>query len=441
MPTRKELHDQARSEQRSRSLVTRSDNPKSAIVGIGDRDPKTGQYQVLLPDGSTSIGEKVFNSSLPNGSQVLGIPKETGGWLLDERDVKPIKPLIQAETYGKIKVLFSTIEGSDRVFWVGGDRPKPKRIYSIPSSDELQIALISNAGNGDKFFVALRHGSQANQKITISSRIQIVVPPIPIGLGNAAYGYAEMIAIGHGFWTQAIGSQFLGTPLESFSINLVSTSQFLQTSREVGGSIFYDLGAKTQIGSSQNAISPAIDKLSSIFSSDTVSTTPIGYSSRHEILNIDRRDPLFLGKGATSAIYEFTVGRLDSLVYGGFIFGQTRPPNVVSSSVSIQTIFVDCATQAETILGGDLGFRDQNLTSFSLANLIRQKVYVINFGRLLSYFGATFTIPTADWDVTKSKRLNIDTYNLGANTTKIPSSAKVFALTSGARVHSISYHP
>ena len=153
MATRKELIDQARADQRSRSLLARADNPKSAIVGIGDRDPLTGQYQVMLPDGSVEMGEKQFNSSLPKGSQVLGVP-HSGGWLLDERDVQPIKPTLQPLPMGKIQVLFSTIEGADRVFWIWGDRPKPKRVFLIPAATQMLTAMVTNLGKG-KYIVGL----------------------------------------------------------------------------------------------------------------------------------------------------------------------------------------------------------------------------------------------------------------------------------------------
>lgn len=108
MTTRKELIDGVREEQRQRSLVAQGDQTKLAIVGIGDRDALTGSYGVLLPDGAVEVGEKQFNASLPTGSRVLGIPKNTGGWTLDEKDVKNVAERKVEEIQNGVMVFGST---------------------------------------------------------------------------------------------------------------------------------------------------------------------------------------------------------------------------------------------------------------------------------------------------------------------------------------------
>ena len=199
MATRQELIAQARAEQRERTIVARADNSKPAMVGIGDRDPRTGQYEVLLPDGSVEMGEKQFNSSLPKGSQVLGIPQETGGWLLDERDVQPTKPTPQPSASGKVKILYSKFEGGSQVFYLWGDRPSPKKIGSISTGNTLFFNQISNRGSGDKFIVGLRWQDDTTGKFSTQSLgdQKWLYADEPID----APGYARKdFYSGHGFW-------------------------------------------------------------------------------------------------------------------------------------------------------------------------------------------------------------------------------------------------
>ncbi|MBW4692219.1 MAG: hypothetical protein KME27_10680 [Lyngbya sp. HA4199-MV5] len=133
MLTRKELHEQVRRDQRDRQTAPDDQSHKSAIVGMGKRDPQTGQHEVLLPDGSVEVGEKVFSSSLPEGSQVLGILQEAGGWLLDERDVTARISSAAEEPVGKIKYLYSIINSTTRKteYWVGGWQAQPKFLFVV----------------------------------------------------------------------------------------------------------------------------------------------------------------------------------------------------------------------------------------------------------------------------------------------------------------------
>jgi hypothetical protein len=442
MPTRKELIDQARATQRHQAIGDQSDNAKTAIVGIGDRDPRSGQHQVLLPDGSVEMGEKQFNSSLPTGAQVLGVPQEVGDWLLDERDVQPISPPPPRSPYGKVKVLFSTIEGDERVFWVGGDRRTPKRVYSTPSSRTVDAALLSNAGNGNLFFVSLSHSAGNGldgESVTVSPHKKYPVAS------------AEVYPTGHGFWTQTLGISSLGTPLESVSFALVSHSQFLGDALDItGGQVSADgidrPYPRVDRGSSNNAISPKIDKLTQSFTSQNSTGGGADYLRSDRIASVETRRALVLGKKAASAIYESIDFRREEVVYLGFISGQEKPPDVITESSTNDLILVDCVTKKEIKLDGDLGFRyPANAFSWvypiKLINLIRQQLYVVNFGQMITEFGQALDIPSALWDTKRSKSLSINVYKLGAPTTKRSTSAKVYALKPNATVYSISYNP
>lgn len=148
MPTRRDLHDRARQEQRHQLQAAKADSPKSAIVGMGKRDPQTGLFAVQTGDGVDGIGEKQFNSALPEGSQVLGIPKETGGWVLDERDVKPtIAPIIDAPK-GKIKYLYSIVNADGKTeLRVGGWQKRSVLVRTFEPGTILFPPSIDNLAN------------------------------------------------------------------------------------------------------------------------------------------------------------------------------------------------------------------------------------------------------------------------------------------------------
>lgn len=64
------------------------------ITRIGRRDGATALWEVLHPDGSiTTNGIKVFNTAVPYGTPVLGIPRQDGMIALELRDtVRPPEP-------------------------------------------------------------------------------------------------------------------------------------------------------------------------------------------------------------------------------------------------------------------------------------------------------------------------------------------------------------
>lgn len=218
MPTRQELIDQARADQRQRSLLARAANPKAAIVGIGKRYPQTGLHDVLLPDGSTQIGERQFNSGLPEGAQVLGIPKETGGWVLDERDVvaNPIVPVAKAAT-GKIKYLYSVLNDDDTSdLWLGGFKPTPVKLKAIAVGESS--FLLRNTG-GNRYFLdyfsgnALRSSANGDILYTYSLSVE------SFGLAGHGKGYSFFARGSYGavpanpidsYWGKLWRAAFLG---------------------------------------------------------------------------------------------------------------------------------------------------------------------------------------------------------------------------------------
>lgn len=114
------------------------------ISRIGERDPETGRYQVIAPDGSASRdGLKVFTADAP-GTPVLSTDRTDGLKVLDSR--KPIDrpyfpeplatpplyregrvfeiPELKKSTKGPIHILFAD-QGK---LWVGGHRDDPEEV-------------------------------------------------------------------------------------------------------------------------------------------------------------------------------------------------------------------------------------------------------------------------------------------------------------------------
>ena len=412
MTTRKELIDQARADQRTRSARARADNPKSAIVGIGDRDPLTGQYQVMLPDGSVETGEKQFNSSLPKGNQVLGVP-QSGGWLLDERDVQPIKPTLQPSMGGKIKVLYSQIEGEERVFYLWGDRALPKRICSIPSYVYNFRAKIDNRGNGDLYTVGIQvfYSDLVTRRILSfgDDRWEYESTFVVALLG---FSYDESRNLGHGFWTEVIPRLYAPlyvAPVGSYQINPVQPVQ----------PTFYSLhkGVRT-------------DHLASVqieFRSDNVVTKSV-YLKHQPIL-----------PGVT--ISEYGILEMESVPgagnVGSLLFVK---PIVVSKDLKSVVYFESFSptyggsdntfqyklktSSAEIVLGGEYSFVSFEGDQY-FGNLIGSRLFRVQ-------------IPGNN----SVSRWSVDIYNLGVNCTKSTIKAKVtYKQETGMTFHNASYHP
>jgi len=394
MPTRKQLIDQARADQRARSARARADNPKSAIVGIGDRDPLTGQYQVLLPTGSVEMGEKQFNSSLPKGSQVLGVPQSTGGWLLDERDVQPIKP-ISTSSSGKIKILYSQIEGDLRVFYLWGDRAAPKKIGSIPfyayTPSNASDWLISNRGRGDKFIVAIAW-AVTNGATTFQS---FGVDTWTYGITEAVMSYGNHMSLGHGYWVDfynlieaPTGSYFppyaqpYQTMLYKGAITTYSGSRVVTPYTTSDNTIDVDTTTDTR----SVPVLPSITRPNYAFSVRN-------YLARDGVFYL----PLCIDKNAQFAICR----RQEKINY-------------------IEQPFTNLLISAnsEIIIGGVPPL------SYDQGNLIGQKFYRVN----------TNSPTDSQWQV--------DIYKLSANTTKKTIKERVqYKHSPNYTIHSASYHP
>ncbi|MBD2370926.1 hypothetical protein H6G55_28080, partial [Leptolyngbya sp. FACHB-161] len=115
--------------------------PPSFAVGSQD-----GKIRVVtVGQGETTV-DPITNGGIAKGDRV----RNQGGFadamphVQTRTQSSPVEP-------GKVKILCF----KDGGLWIGGDRPNPKRIYTIPEGARLDFDLsrIVNKGDGDKWIV------------------------------------------------------------------------------------------------------------------------------------------------------------------------------------------------------------------------------------------------------------------------------------------------
>ena len=361
-----------------------------------------------------------WNQCVP--SKVSALKQTDGTWIVvGQHEAAAVHTVVHTDrrarpkekTYGKIKVLYSVIEGDQRVFYVGGDRARPKKIHAIPVGAYVSTAILNNAGDGDRYFASLSYGDGSGfniQKVTISSIKEWQVTPSGVN------------PTGHGFWTQTLGGSRNGG-LYSYSYAQVSRSQFLGDAREItGGQVSFDGVDKSyprvESDSSYNAISPTIDKLTKRYYYYDNSGGGSDYIRAQYIIRDETRRALLLGKNAASAIYQFIDSKYDEVSYLGFIFGQEKPSTVITQSFTNDAILVDCVTQQEIKLGGDLpkNVSDPTIVEFRVSdNLVDSRYFRVQLD------SAIFR---------NSMSLDVDAYSLSAASTKTTLRKKAYSLPS-----------
>jgi hypothetical protein len=91
-------------------------------------------------DGSVIPGDIITSGHIKPG-QAVRVAQAGGMVQLDQKPrVRKVVPVVPSkEVYGPVKILFSVLDGSERVYYVGGDRRAPEEIYRIPSSTPFHL--------------------------------------------------------------------------------------------------------------------------------------------------------------------------------------------------------------------------------------------------------------------------------------------------------------
>lgn len=162
------------------------------VYRIGDRDPVTGKYTMIFPDGSKAVGaEKLYSAESQPGDRVLAQKRTDGVWLLSEaspnarrRSSTPDPLPSRVPKRSRVYVLYELDGG----LWVGGHQAAPSRIADRPAN--LLRAWVWGDPLG--WEVSLTRGNSNQPDITaISSRG---------GIAELNGTNAYMHPIGAGYW-------------------------------------------------------------------------------------------------------------------------------------------------------------------------------------------------------------------------------------------------
>jgi len=350
-------------------------------------------------------------------SKVSALKLEDGSWIVvgahesaivreavhTDRRARP-----KLETGGKIKVLYSVIEGDQRVFYLWGDRPRPKKIGSIPAVGSVFIASIDNRG-GNSFIVGVSWATNAATGIfhsqVMGDETWVVDETYDVRSG---YDY-----VGNGFWSKYIsGTNIFGGDGPFQIIQPVTKSLYKNQIQTYSGSIATTDSngvLLTVTESGIRAIAPNVTRLVSSSLSSHIEGSVVITDS----YNSSTPFPIVIDKTGNSAVYRVLTGQ------------RVANDNVFSDQYRMIT------GSSDEVIAGNLPPGQ----SFISASPTYGAPY-----RLGTFVNGKYYITKYD-DLSKSA-WNVDVYTLSANTTKSTIKAKVtYKPTTDKTFHNASYYP
>jgi hypothetical protein len=126
--------------------------PKPGGYRYLGRNADTGQGIVVGNDGSVIPGDIITSGHIKPG-QAVRVAQAGGMVQLDQkpRVRKVVPPVVKKEESGPVKILFSVVEGAERIYYVGGDRRTPKELFRLPTPASA-IAHLVATGKGLRAF-------------------------------------------------------------------------------------------------------------------------------------------------------------------------------------------------------------------------------------------------------------------------------------------------
>lgn len=202
--------------------------PASFANGV---NPVTGKIRLqTLGRGETEV-EAITNGGIGRGDRVT-----VRGGLADSMPTSNAKPNNPAppEKLGKIKSLLSTVSEGRITLYIGSDRPKPKKIATLPEGATIEGAWIHNYGKGDRYLVAVQYRVNGDrtfqtfgsQNWELSSQGQDLSESERDAINLAQFSY-----FGGGFWTSNVspvrsqGDYFTTTSTPIPPVNVTSENQ------------------------------------------------------------------------------------------------------------------------------------------------------------------------------------------------------------------------
>jgi hypothetical protein len=160
------------------------------------REGKVSGWQeggyVVEVGGSRSVRQSATNGSIPVGG-VACVRGRVDAQPAISRT--PRRPGVRVDVKaGPVKILFSVIKGSEKVFYVGGDRVKPKELFRLPTDTSNKEFSIVNLGRD--FYWQIITRSAGSTFVLEDSRFP-TSPIVPLALsGGETLRRAEYIGSG-----------------------------------------------------------------------------------------------------------------------------------------------------------------------------------------------------------------------------------------------------
>jgi hypothetical protein len=394
------------------SLVQQKRQPIYTYLGENQ-----GRIVLQTAGGVIEVGQSITNGSISSGSivpvQVAGGIVRVGGM---PRVSQSEQPVLVPKKAGNIKILFTTREGDDFVFWVGGHIRKPIEILRTTSAF---LGKISNLG-GDRYicdlistpiFKTISTGGIERTDIVTESGFQ----------ANAA-GY------GSKFGLQAISGGSSGSSIDHSVFSAFTTFSF-----------FGDI--KTEYPGSINSVDRIIfldeSRLARLRTSSSNYSSPIlpGITKASTYNFYDYSQVYADVSGSANEYSTLAVGRnFDTAIYASYTYRHTVIQSRVLEFSFINEAFLMKRNGESTLLGGEIppqltptyAYLGLPTMADLFGNLIGTKYYSVTSNSFAN------NDPT-DWDV--------DVYELSENTTKKTIKSKVYAIPANATILSASYSP
>lgn len=384
-------------------------------------DAESGQAVASAGD-STAKGRSITNGFAKPGQSVSVLQS---GNAIDINSMPRVKRIAQAVPVAngdKVKTLHSQIEGDERVFYLWGDRPTPKRIFAITKDSRILVAKINNLGD-EKWIVGLRWESLNENYVNQQGLNRPLVRTQNFSNSNAWAG------------TTAI-AQLDAIPITTANLDLYMGYGFW---------LFIDYGYASVDST------PTRQPTTYIFYKDALQSIPgtLSFSAAGNLITsivTTVTVPVSLTETRVSTDQYQSFNNPATEVYSGQItfpqlFGNKRgfyfylPDGRFSARQYKLTPDVTIPENFDPATGFPFAMTDANvLQTFGGANAGGGQIFGSRYFDVTSSFSAAYNATSNQW--------NVNIYTIGATTTKKSVKTKVTCkLVSGQFFHSASYHP
>jgi hypothetical protein len=129
------------------------DTPKPGGYRYLGRNADTGQGLIVGNDGSVIPGDIITSGHIKPG-QAVRVAQAGGMVQLDQkpRVRKVAPPVVKKTDRGPVKIVFSVIEDGRFVYYLGGDRKVPKKLFSATFAEDPDVNIVTTGKGLNQFY-------------------------------------------------------------------------------------------------------------------------------------------------------------------------------------------------------------------------------------------------------------------------------------------------